>query len=277
MTEFFSEAVFLFQRLDWLSVVDILLVTLVFFILFVIMRGTQAVVLMRGVVILVVAVALLSAFFRLRAFSWLLRSTLPSLLLAIPIIFQPELRRALERLGRFSNFFTLTRVENNENISEIEAVVAACQQLAEQQLGALIVLEREVGLKEYIETGVPLDSQVTTELLIQIFIKDTPLHDGAVIIRKGRLASAACVLPLATDPSLSAQQFGLRHRAALGLSESTDAVVVVVSEQTGIISVAHNGKIIRRLDAARLQNVLHAFYRPRPQNFLGWFRSAKNP
>lgn len=273
MTEFLSEATFLFQRLDWLSVVDILLVTLVFFTLFMLMRGTQAVVLMRGVIILIVVVALLSAFFRLRAFSWLLRSTLPVLLLAIPIIFQPELRRALERLGRFSTFFTLSDLENNETTSEIECIAVACQQLAEQQLGALIVLEREVGLEEYIETGVPLDSQVTTELLVQLFVRDTPLHDGAVIVRKGRLASAACVLPLSTDASLSTQQFGLRHRAALGLSESTDAVVVVVSEQTSIISVAHNGKMIRRLDAARLQNVLQTFYRPRPLNIWGRFQA----
>ena len=272
MTEFLSEATFIFQRLDWLSVVDILLVTVVFFTLFIIMRGTQAVVLMRGVILITVIVALLSAFFRLRAFSWLLRSTLPALLLAIPIVFQPEIRRALERLGRFSNFLTIGGVESSETPAEIESIALACRQLSDQRFGALIVLEREAGLQEYIDTGVKMDSLVSAELLVQIFVKDTPLHDGAVILQHNRLASAACVLPLSTDPTLSQQQFGLRHRAALGISEASDAVAVVVSEQTGMISVAHNGKMIRRLDTARLQNILTAFHRPRDNKLFGWLK-----
>jgi diadenylate cyclase len=272
LTEFLTEASFIFQRLDWLSVVDILLVTVVFFTLFVIMRGTQAVVLMRGVIIITVIVALLSAFFRLRAFSWLLRSTLPALLLAIPIVFQPEIRRALERLGRFSNFLTIGGVESSTIPAEIESIALACQQLADQHYGALIVLEREAGLQEYIDTGVKMDSLVSAELLVQIFVKDTPLHDGAVILHQNRIASAACVLPLSTDATLSQQQFGLRHRAALGISETTDAVAIVVSEQSGTISVAHNGKMIRRLDKARLQNVLTAFHRPRNKRLVGWWK-----
>ena len=269
VNEFLTEVTFIFQRLDWLSLVDILLVTAVFFSLFVLMRDTQAVVLLRGVIVLIVAVAVLSGLLRLRAFTWLLRSILPALLLAIPVIFQPEIRRALERLGRAS---VLVNFGSRETHAQpvIESICAACQRLSEKRYGALIVLEREVGLQEYIDTGVKMDSLVTTELLVQIFIKDTPLHDGAVILRNGRLISAACVLPLSTDATLSQQSMGLRHRAALGISETSDAVAVIVSEQTGAISVTHNGKMIRRLDAARLQNILTAFYRPNQVNFPRW-------
>ena len=276
MTELLTEIVFIFQRLDWLGVVDILLVTAVFFSLFVLMRGTQAVVLLRGVVLLIVVVALLSGVFRLRAFAWLLRNTLPALLLAIPVIFQPEIRRALERLGRASALFNLGA---RESASEpvIEAICAASQRLAEKRYGTLIVIEREAGLQEYVDTGIRLDSLVSAELLMQIFVKDTPLHDGAVIIRHDRVISAACVLPLSTAADLTHQPLGLRHRAALGISEVSDAVAVVISEQTGMISVTHNGKMIRRLDTARLQNILTAFYRPRDRavKFSSWLKKDK--
>jgi diadenylate cyclase len=268
-TEFLTEVTFFFQRLDFFALVDILLVTAVFFSLFMLMRDTQAVVLLRGVIVLIVLVAVLSGFLRLRAFTWLLRSTLPALLLAIPVIFQPEIRRALERLGRASVFVNFSNREVNIQ-PIVEAISIASQRLSEKRYGALIVIEREVGLQEYIDTGVKMDSLVTPELLVQIFIKDTPLHDGAVILRDGRLTSAACVLPLSTDASLSHQSLGLRHRAALGISEASDAVAVVVSEQTGTVSVTHNGKMIRRLDSARLQNILTAFYRPTNSAFPQW-------
>lgn len=269
MNEFLTEVTFIFQRLDWQGIVDILLVTTVFFSLFVLMRDTQAVVLLRGVIVLIVVVAVLSGLLRLVAFTWLLRSILPALLLAIPVIFQPELRRALERVGRASVFVNFNNREAHPQ-PVIEAICVASQRLSEKRYGALIVIEREVGLQEYIDTGVKMDSLVSTELLVQIFVKDTPLHDGAVILRNGRIVSAACVLPLSTDATLSQQNMGLRHRAGLGISETSDAVSVVVSEQTGAISVTHNGKMIRRLDAARLQNILTAFYRPANSNLLRW-------
>lgn len=275
LSEFLTEVTFLFQRLDWFGVVDILLVTAVFFSLFVVMRGTQAVVLLRGVIMLIVVVAALSGLLRLRAFTWLLRNSLPALLLAIPVIFQPEIRRALERIGRASNLLNVGSKETNNADSIIVAICTACQRLSDRRYGALIVLEREVGLQEYIDTGVKLESLVSAELLVQIFVKDTPLHDGAVIVRNGRIISAACVLPLSTEANLShqSQPLGLRHRAALGISENSDAVAVIVSEQTGHISVTHNGKMIRRLDAARLQNILTAFHRPRANGtFSRWFK-----
>lgn len=275
MNEFLNDVIYIFQQLDLLDVVDILLVTAVFFALFVLMRDTQAVVLLRGVIVLVIIVALLSALLRLRAFTWLLRSILPALLLAIPVIFQPEIRRALERLGRASVFFSFGNREADVQ-PIITAISTACQRLSEKRYGALIVIEREVGLQEYIDTGVKMDALVTAELLVQIFVKDTPLHDGAVVLRNGRLVSAACVLPLSTDATLSQQAIGLRHRAALGISEISDAVSVVVSEQTGIISVTHNGKIIRRLDPIRLQNILTAFYRPHEIRFSRWSQKTKD-
>lgn len=275
MTEFLTEVAFIFQRLDWLGVVDILLVTAIFLSLFALMRGTQAVVLVRGIIFLIVIVALLSGFLRLRAFTWLLRSTLPALLLAIPVIFQPEIRRALERLGRASVLFNFGGREAHAQ-PVIESICTACQRLSEKRYGALIVIEREVGLREYIDTGVKMDSLISAELLVQIFIKDTPLHDGAVILRNGRLVSAACVLPLSTEANLAQQPMGLRHRAALGISEASDAVAVIVSEQTGTISVTHNGKMIRRLDAVRLQNILTAFYRPTVAPIPRWPKMTKD-
>jgi diadenylate cyclase len=259
--ELFIELSSLLQRLDWLSVLDILLVALVFFAVLALVRGTQAVVLLRGVMLLVIIIAALTSFLRLSAFSWLLRNAVPALLLAVPVVFQPELRRALERLGRASSlqFFG---ARESEAVAVIQALAAAAERLSAQRLGGLIVIEREAGLQEYIDTGVRLDAMVSTELLVQIFHVNTPLHDGAVVLRGGRITAAGCVLPLSTSPALD-KQMGLRHRAAIGVSEVSDAVAVVVSEETGAISVAHNGRIIRRLDAGRLKNILLAFYRPR--------------
>ena len=262
MSEIFSEILFFFSRLDWLSVIDIALVTLVIYSLLALVRGTQAVVLLRGIIFLVVIIALLTTFFRLRAFTWLLRNTLPALVVAIPVIFAPEIRRALERLGRAGLTFNLGGRE--ADASPVIAVLAtAAQRLSERRHGGLIIIERQVGLKNYADTGVPLEASATPELLLQIFYPNTPLHDGAVIMQGDRIAAAACIMPLTSGENLTDRQMGLRHRAALGITEVSDAVALVVSEETGIISIAHNGRMIRRLDAARLKNILAAFYRPR--------------
>ena len=272
MTELVTEFASLLQRLDWFSVLDILLVATVFFAVLALVRGTQAVVLLRGVILLIIIIAILTSFLRLSAFSWLLRNALPALLLAVPVIFQPELRRALERLGRASTL-PIFGARESEAIAVIQSLAVAAERMSGLRLGSLIVIEREAGLQEYIDTGIRLDAVVTTELLAQIFYVNTPLHDGAVILRGGRVAAAGCVMPLSTSTALD-KQLGLRHRAAIGVSEVTDAVAVVVSEETGTISVAHNGRIIRRLDAGRLKNILLAFYRPRQQagrgGLAGW-------
>ena len=266
MANFLNNVLFIFQRLNWLSVLDILLVTLIFYVILYSLRDTQAMVLMRGVIFLVVALVLLTTLVELPAFSWLIRSILPALLLAIPVVFAPEIRRALERLGRAGTFMPSTNQTTNEETRKvIHAIVEAAARLSARQHGALIVIQRQDNLDQYIETGVQMRAHVTPELLLQIFYPDTPLHDGAVIISGERIVAAACVMPLSASGVLNRtpeRQMGLRHRAALGISEISDAVSVVVSEQSGSISISHAGRMIRRIDPERLENILSAFFRP---------------
>jgi len=249
-----------FSRFDLIALLDVSLVALVFYFLLFLLRETQAVQLLRGIIILVLLVGLLSVVRELRAFNWLVRSAIPALLVSIPVIFQPELRRALERLGR-TGILLASSTRERDMGEVISGIAVACQALSERRHGALIVLERETGLGEYIDTGIGMDAAVTSELLETIFYPNTSLHDGAVIIRGERIVAAACVLPLAED--LAGERYlGTRHRAALGATVGTDAVAVVVSEESGIMSIAHNGRMIRRLDAKRLQKILGAFYEP---------------
>jgi diadenylate cyclase len=270
VADFVQELSFFFQRFDWLSAVDVALVTLVVFFLLRLLRGTQAVVLLRGMIVLIITIALLTSLLNLPAFTWLLNNALPALLVAIPVIFAPEIRRALERLGRTSNMFSVASTPDHvEHL--IDTICSTAQRLSDRRYGALVVIERDIPLEEYKDTGVRLDAELTPELLLQIFHINTPLHDGAVIIDEGRIAAAACVMPLSSSGTLTRtpeRQMGLRHRAALGISEVSDAVSVVVSEETGGISVTHNGRIIRRLDQARLRNILTAFFRPRASSRL---------
>ncbi len=266
MTDFLNDFLFIFQRVNWLNVVDILLVTLIFFILLYTLRDTQALVLLRGVLFLVVLLAFLTSLVELPAFSWLIQSTLPALLLAIPVIFAPEIRRGLERIGRAGTFLSFGgKTAQQDMINTIKAVVSSTARLSARQHGALIVLQRLDGLEEYNETGVRMNARVTPEILLQVFYPNTPLHDGAVIIGNNRLVAASCVMPLSASGILTRspeRQMGLRHRAAMGISEVSDAVAVVVSEETGSISIAHSGRMIRRLDPDRLENILTAFFQP---------------
>jgi len=279
MFEFFdnlaANLAFIFERLTWLSVVDILLVTAVLFSVLLFLRGTQAIALIRGVLMFVVLVGLLTSLQVLPAFSWLTRTALPALLFAIPVIFAPEIRHALERLGR-AGASGPTEKTANQMQDTITDIVSAVIRLADRQHGALIVLERRDKLKEFINTGVRLDARVTPELLLQVFYPNTPLHDGAVVISGQSLVAAACVMPLSASGVLTHtpdRQMGLRHRAALGISEVSDAVAVVVSEETGSISVVQNGKMIRRLDMERLENILRALFKPAARLDLNnWLR-----
>ena len=261
----------LLEQLNWMSALDILVVALMFYLLLVIVRGTQAVNLLRGMIVLVMLVVVFSGLFQLRAVSWLLRATLPALLLAIPVIFQPEIRRALTRLGRAGSWLTF-RGHQEQVLAVIDCIVSASDRMAQNRHGGLIVIEREVGLQEYIDTGVLLDATPSAELIVQIFHKDTPLHDGAVVLRGDQLMAAACVLPLSTDARMTERRYGLRHRAAIGVTESSDAVAVVISEETGGMSVAYNGRMIRRLTPKRLSNILAAFYQPRGIGSGDWLR-----
>ena len=280
MPDLISELTFLFQRLNWLSALDLLLVTLVFFGVMLLVRDTQAMVLLRGMILLAIGLSLLTSLVNLPAFSWLVRTILPSLLLAIPVIFAPEIRRGLERLGRAGSGAVVLNQRPADILAmqqTIKAVVSAAARLSARQHGALIILQRNDRLQEYIATGVQLNARVTPELLLQIFYPNTPLHDGAVIISGTLIAAAAAVMPLSASGILNRtpeRQMGLRHRAALGISEASDAIAVVVSEETGSISIAHSGRIIRRLDSERLENILNAFYQPVPslEGWKGWFR-----
>ncbi len=285
ITNLINNLYFIFARLAWNDILDIFLVTLIFFGILLLLRGTQAMVLLRGVLLLFALVALLSSLQILPAFSFLVRTILPALVLAIPVIFAPEIRRALERLGRAGVLLT---PNSNPGISQetITAIVNAAIRLSDRKHGALIVIQRLDSLEEYIRTGVLLQARVSTELLLQVFYPNTPLHDGAVIISGSMLIAASCVMPLSASGVLTRlpeRRMGLRHRAALGISEVSDAVTVVVSEETGVISVVHGGRMIRRLDAERLENILRAFYRPLQQqkgmpDVLGrLFPSLKEP
>lgn len=274
---------FIFGRLNWLSVVDLILVTIVFFTILQLLKGTQAIVLLRGVLLLIVLFSLLTSLKVLPAFSWLVRNTLPAILFAIPVIFAPEIRRTLARLGRAGTVLP-SGFASVSNQDTIRAVVNAATRLSDRQHGALIVMQRLDGLEEYIPTGVLLNARVTPEVLLQIFYPNTPLHDGAVIISGGKVVAAACVMPLSASGVLTQSpdhQMGLRHRAALGISEATDAIVVVVSEESGYISIVHGGRMIRRLDPERLENILKAFYRPLEERkgLIGLFQrlSKKKP
>jgi len=267
-----SNILWYLQRLGWIDVIDILLVAFIFFWLLYLLRGTRAVSLLRGVIFLAIVVVLLSGVIQLRAFAWLMQRALPALLVAIPVVFQPELRRALEQLGRPGALFNLGIGNHHQGDLEgtLSVIARASRTLADRRHGALIVLERETGLQEFADSGITLDADTTYELLLTIFDPHTTLHDGAVIMRDGRVLAAACVLPLSTA-FLADRELGLRHRAAIGVTEDSDAIAVVVSEERGAISVTHSGRIVRNLDAQRLKKILIAFYQPVLERAWPWW------
>jgi diadenylate cyclase len=234
-------------------------VTLILYALLILIRGTQADQLVRGILFLLLASSVVGYFFNLTIFSWLLQNTIPALLLAIPVIFQPELRRALEQLGRTGSYINYPLHLHIATYGEklADEISRASSLLAERGYGGLVVIERSTGLEEYVHTGTRIDGTVTAELLLQIFYKGSPLHDGAVIIRGDRIIAARCLLPL-TDHSDLDPELGTRHRAAIGVTESTDAVCVVVSEESGAISLANHGELVRGLNEQSLNRLLAA-------------------
>ena len=256
------ELIWTFQNITALDIVDIFIVALFFFVLSFLFRGTQAVAVFRGTVVIYVGLAIVSSILQLRALSWLLTNALTVLAVAIPIIFQPELRRSLERLGR-GNIFLNRHSQTNQRVHVIDEVCQAAERLAERRHGALIVMQRQSNLDEYIRTGVRLNSEVNSQVLLTIFWPKTELHDGAAIIDlNGQIASAASVLPLTANRNLPSRKMGTRHRAALGISEVSDALCVVVSEETGKIAITNGGRMVSRLDTERLRTILNAFYGP---------------
>jgi len=236
------------QRIDAASVLDILLIALLIYAVLVWLKGTSGMSLVRGAAFIIVAGLALASLLNLTVVSWLLRNSALPVLVVVPIVFQPEIRRALERVGR-------TRVAPRRNRRASEPVLTALSEawfgLSARRLGALMVVERETGLDDYIRSGTTVDAVPTVELIINIFWRNSPLHDGAMIVRDGRIAAAACRLPN-SDATLPGH-LGTRHRAGLGLSEQTDAVVLIVSEETGAISIAFNGELFAGLDPDRLR------------------------
>jgi diadenylate cyclase len=236
---------------SWLDLVDILIVAFLIYQLLQFIRGTHAVQMALGALVLVL-LYWLSQLLHLETVNWLLRTFMPYLVFGIIVVFQAEIRKVLAQLGKtpLPGVFGSPRTEE-----VIDEVVLASTTLAAQRTGAIVVIERDMGLRSYIETGIALDAYVTYDLLISIFNPGTPLHDGAVIVQGNRVAAAACFLPLTVNPQLS-RELGSRHRAAIGVTEDTDALAVVVSEETGVISLVVGGRIRRELDGASLKAAL---------------------
>ncbi|BAF58717.1 uncharacterized conserved protein [Pelotomaculum thermopropionicum SI] len=254
-------------KFDLISVVDILIVAFVMYKLTLLIKGTRAVQLIKGLAVLVIATAVTSLF-NLYTINWLLRQAMTALVVALPVVFQPELRRALEKLGRGKFLAHPTLVPGEINWSKIiTEITRAAAVLAKNRTGALIVVERETGLVEHIDTGVKIDGILSAEFLVNIFIPKTPLHDGAVIIRGDRVAAAACFLPLSENPYLTSD-LGTRHRAGIGITEHSDAVAIIISEETGTISLAVEGALTRNLDEAALQGRLIELLNGRSANTL---------
>ena len=270
-----ANVLWVLSKLDMRSLLDILLVAAVIYGLLWLLRGTQAVQLLRGVILLALVIASIGSIAGLTAFNWLMTNGAQALAVVVAVILQPELRRGLERLGRAGG---LARLTGREVVldSVIREIAAACRRLAERRQGALIVIERETGLQDYIDTGVEIDSRVTAELLQTIFFPNTALHDGAAIVRGDRLVAAACVLPLA-ETIASDTHLGTRHRAGVGITEQTDAIAVIVSEETGIVSLARNGRIVRHLDEQALTVLLQHLLQPEAPTVRRGVTRRNNP
>ncbi|WP_409273106.1 diadenylate cyclase CdaA [Neobacillus sp. SCS-31] len=237
------------------SIVDIAIVWYVVYKLIILIKGTKAVQLLKGIFVILI-VKVLSDFLDLRTLSWIVDNIITWGFLAIIIIFQPELRRALEQLGR-GRFFSRTSGQEEEELEKTAlAIFKAIDYMAKRRIGALISIERETGMTDYIETGIRLEGKISSELLINIFIPNTPLHDGAVILQKNNIAAAACYLPLSESPFIS-KELGTRHRAALGISEVTDSITIVVSEETGSVSLTKNGELYRDLSMETFKEMIN--------------------
>ncbi len=244
----------------WRDLLDVLILSGLFYYLFRFIRGTRAAQMFVGLVIILL-VSLLASVLQLEGLTWLISSLKTVWVLAFLILFQPELRKALTSLGGGKIFRSFTRAQDSSVLGEL---VRAAESMAEKGLGALIVIERNVGLKNIVETGTLLEARVSAELLVTVFTPPSPLHDGAVVIAGTQVLAAGCILPLSLNPRL-AYALGTRHRAALGISEESDAIVVVVSEETSQVSIAEGGRLIPNLDAGTLRSTLATLFNTRPQ------------
>lgn len=241
------------------DIIDVLIVSFIVYKMIVLVRGTRAVQLLQGIFLLVITWAL-STWLNLYTLKWLMNQMFTFGVVTVLIIFQPELRRALEQLGR-GKLFSRSSPEEQEISHQINEVIRSVNYLAQRKIGALIVFERNTGLIEYIESGIKMNSRLSSELLSNVFVPNTPLHDGAVIIRNSQIMAAGCYLPLSENPFIS-KELGTRHRAAIGISEASDAISVTVSEETGQVSLAINGQLVRGINEESLISKLFEELRP---------------
>ena len=237
-----------------LDIIDIVVVAYFLYRVYLMLKNTRAATLVKGLLVLVGFMIICRAV-NLHVISWLLEKSMTVIMVALPVVFQPELRRALEQIGRGKLFRKGSELDEQELNAMLDDVANATKAMSASKVGALMVFERATGLVERIETGVPIDGVVSSGLIQNIFVKDTPLHDSAVIIRGNRIVAACCLLPLTENRNLS-QELGTRHRAALGMSEQSDAMVLVVSEETGAISIARNGELMRYLTVEDVKAIL---------------------
>ena len=249
------------STIGFLDVVDILIVAAILYKVYEMLQETRAITLVKGLVVLL-TISVICSWLNLHVISWLLQKTISLLFVALPIVFQPELRRALEHLGQGKLFGKSVFLNDDEARNVVDELAKAAKSLSATKTGALIVIEREMKLNDISSTGIHIDGLITSDFLLNVFIPNTPLHDGAAVVRGNRLISAGCLLPLTDNRNLSTE-LGTRHRAAIGLSEQCDALILVVSEETGTISIAENGHIIRHLDTENLKAALRpAFTTP---------------
>ncbi|MTV48323.1 TIGR00159 family protein [Heliobacillus mobilis] len=253
------------EKFNLIALIDILAVAYIIYRLTMFIKGTRAVQLLKGFGVLIIA-SYLSEALSLTTLSWLLKQAWTALIVALPVVFQPELRRTLEQLGRGKLFPAQLAVMGDEDRSlVIGEIVRAVGVLVKNKIGALIIIERKTGVNDVIETGTFIDGKVSSEFLVNIFIPKTPLHDGAVVVRGDRVIAAACYLPLTDDPDLS-RELGTRHRAGIGITEQCDAVAVIVSEETGNLSLSVDGRLTRFLDETSLRSRLEELLQPKSSN-----------
>lgn len=239
------------RQFRWQDLVDIILMSIILYRLLLIIKGTRAAQMLIGLGVLLFA-SLLSRYLELYTVDWLIQSFWAQIVIAIIILFQPEIRRALAQMGETQFLQTLTSAEE---LKSLEEIVRATIALSNRKIGALIAIERDTSLKDFVEIGTPLDAKVSKEVLLSIFHPTSPIHDGAVVIKGNRILAAGCFLPITTSPEIS-RSLGTRHRAGIGLTDETDAVVIIVSEETGMVSMAINGRLETHLDMGTLRNVL---------------------
>lgn len=247
-----------FHRPGLSDFLDILIVAVIVYQLLMLTRQTRGSAVLKGLVLLLLIVGI-SDILGLTALNWLLMSVISNGPLVLVILFQPEIRKALEQMGRGAIIEKKRHDENDDRERIISEIIQCLSNLSRRRVGALIVFERKTGLKDVIETGISIDAEISSALLENIFEPNTPLHDGAVVIRDARVMAGACILTLTEGRGIS-HELGTRHRAAIGISETTDAVVLIVSEETGIISMARGGKLTRHLESKSLREILEGMY-----------------